>query len=102
MNKLDHDEKSKQMISNYKEQEKMMILIYAQWCLNNDIDPIELYEKAYPDQFKNEALQEALSLTVPREESEEIAHETVIHALQLFGNDDLAFLVQQEIEKKSK
>lgn len=97
----DHaNERNKQVIENYQEQEKMMILIYAQWCLNNDLDPVELYQTAYPDQLANDALQEVLTLTVPKKEADEVTDEVVIQALQLFGNDDLAFIVQDKIDQK--
>lgn len=99
MKRFEHDE---QVINNYQEQEKMMILIYAQWCINHQIDPISLYQEAYPDQLKNDTLEEVLELTVSRQESDEISHETVIQALQAFGNDDLAFVVQQKMDILSK
>ncbi|MUV38457.1 uncharacterized protein JNUCC1_02295 [Lentibacillus sp. JNUCC-1] len=87
------------IIENYQNDEKMMILIYAQWCINNDLDPEALYKAAYPHQPNNNALTEALELTIPRKESDPISNETVIGALQLFGNDDLAFTVQQKIDQ---
>ncbi|HEX6594152.1 MAG TPA: hypothetical protein VF095_06150 [Bacillota bacterium] len=98
---MDHDQQSKHVINNYKQDEKMMILIYAQWCVNNDLDPISLYEKAYPDQPNNEALQESLELTVPKTESDAIADHIVLQSLQLFGNNDLAFVVQQAIDQRT-
>ncbi|SHG08737.1 hypothetical protein [Ornithinibacillus halophilus] len=97
---MDPKEIEKQVIENYQNDEKMMILIYAQWCINHDLDPISLYEEAYPGQMKNTALKEAMELTVPKKESEEIPVQTVLNVLQLFGNDDLAFLVQREVDKK--
>ncbi|WP_047981009.1 hypothetical protein [Ornithinibacillus contaminans] len=90
-----------QVIENYQNDEKMMILIFAQWCVNNGLDPEELYRDAYPGQLKNPALAEALALTVPKNEAEEISDQIVIDVLQLFGNDDLAFVVQAEIAKRS-
>ncbi|MBP2079372.1 hypothetical protein J2Z64_003670 [Oceanobacillus polygoni] len=94
------NEKEKQVIENYQNDEKMMILIYSQWCINNGLDPVELYEKAYPGQLKNNALKEVMEETVPAKESAEIADQTVLNVLQLFGNDDLAFIVQEHIEKR--
>lgn len=90
----------KKVIENYQNDERMMILIYAQWCINSGLDPKELYEKAYPGQLKNVALTDALELTVSKKESEEIPDETVLNVLQLFGNVDLAFLVQERVEKR--
>ena len=78
----------------------MMILIYAQWCINHDLDPKEMYKKAYPNQLQNDALVDALELTVSKQEADEIADQTVLNVLQLFGNDDLAYIVQEEIMKR--
>jgi len=98
--KLDKKELERRVIENYQNDERMMILIYAQWCINQDLDPKEMYEEAYPHQIKNDALTDALALTVPKQESEDIDDQTVLNVLQLFGNDDLAFIVQEAIEKR--
>lgn len=98
--KLDKKELEQRVIENYQNDEKMMILIYAQWCINHDLDPKEMYEKAYPNQMKNDALTEALELTVSKQEADEIDDQTLLNVLQLFGNDDLAFIVQEEIMKR--
>ena len=83
------------VIERYLQDEKTMILLFAQWCVNNDLDPLELYEKAYPDQPKNKALVEALNHTVDKGEAGSIAKESVISLLEMFGNVDLAFQVTQ-------
>ena len=97
MNKKEHEQR---VIENYQNDEKMMILIYAQWCINHDLDPKEMYKKAYPNQLQNDALVDALELTVSKQEADEIADQTVLNVLQLFGNDDLAYIVQEEIMKR--
>ncbi|RNA69336.1 hypothetical protein [Alteribacter keqinensis] len=99
MNKKEVEE---QIIQNYQKDENMMILVFAQWCVNNDLDAVELYKKAYPKQSKNTALMQGTELTVPKEESEEIADQTLLGVLSLFGNDDLAFVVSEEMEKMRK
>ncbi|WLV25131.1 hypothetical protein QR721_02495 [Aciduricibacillus chroicocephali] len=91
-----------QVIESYKKDEQMMILVFAQWCINHELDPEELYIKAYPEQVKNPALHHALELTVPKTEAGEIADETLFNVLDLFGNHDLAFIVQEEIEKRKQ
>jgi|SRR5690625_1295837 len=91
----------KYIIEKYQKDEKTMVLIFAQWCVNNHLDPFELYEEAYPSQMGNKLLQEAFDLTVPKEESEYISHEIVLQVLQYFGNDDLAFVVQQMVDQLS-
>jgi hypothetical protein len=100
VNKLDKKQLEEQIIKNYQNDEKMMILIFAQWCVNNDLDPEELYKTAYPYQVNNKALVEAMELTVPKEESDEISVQTVIYVLQLFGNDDLASVVQSNVDQQ--
>jgi hypothetical protein len=97
MNSKELEEK---IIQHYQGEEKMMILIFAQWCLNHDLDPEELYLRAYPNQSSNPALREAIELTVPKEEAGEIADQTLLGVLSLFGNDDLAFVVTEEIQKR--
>lgn len=99
---MSKEEMEKKVIENYQNDEKMMILIFAQWCINNSIDPQSLYEEAYPEQTKNKALLDALEMTVPREDSDLIPNEAVLNILQLFGNDDLAFLIQREIDRLKK
>jgi hypothetical protein len=101
VNKLDKKQIEEQIIQNYQHDEKIMVLVYAQWCINHDLDPVALYQEAYPGQTKNIALEEAMELTVPKEESDEISDETVLNVLQLFGNGDLAFVVQGEIDKRN-
>lgn len=46
----------KQLTEAYERDENMMILVFAQWCVNHDLDPMELYAKAYPQQKLNESL----------------------------------------------
>ena len=99
MNKKELEDK---IIANYQGEEKMMILIFAQWCINNDLIPEEVYLRAYPNQSANQALKEALDLTVPKEEAGEVKDQTLLGVLSLFGNDDLAFVVTEEMNKRKK
>jgi len=95
-------ELEEQIIENYRKDEQMMILVFAQWCVNNGLDPMELYEQAYPRQGANPALQQAMELTVPKEEAGDIADDTVLQVLSLFGNDDLAFVVTEAINGRRR
>ncbi|MFD1739442.1 hypothetical protein ACFSCX_23455 [Bacillus salitolerans] len=90
------------IIENYQNEENMMILVFAQWCVNHNLNAEELYLKAYPNQATNPALKQALSLTVPKEEAGDISYETLLNVLSLFGNDDLAFIVSEEMAKRNK
>ncbi|AIC94280.1 hypothetical protein [Shouchella lehensis] len=97
----DQSETANHIIKSYQQDEQMMILVFSQWCINNDYDPAALYSEAYPEQGNNHELKQALALTVSKEESSPIATETVINLLQVFGNEDLAYLVQTYSEKGS-
>ena len=99
MNQKELEEK---IIGNYQGQEKMMILVFAQWCINHDLEPEEIYLRAYPNQSANPALREAIELTVPKDEAGEVSDETLLGVLSLFGNDDLAFVVTEEKQKRKK
>ena len=99
MNKKELEDK---IVANYQSEEKMMILVFAQWCVNHDLDPEEIYLRAYPSQSNNQALREAIELTVQKEEAGEVADQTLLGVLSLFGNDDLAFVVTEEIQKIKK
>jgi hypothetical protein len=97
---MNSKEMQEKIIENYQKDEHMMILVFAQWCVNHDLDPATLYQKAYPNQGENPALLQGIDLTVPKEESEEIPDTTLLGLLSLFGNDDLAHVVTEEISKR--
>ncbi|MFG6114961.1 hypothetical protein ACGTN9_07210 [Halobacillus sp. MO56] len=99
---MNRKEIEEQVIRNYQQDEEMMILVFAQWCINHDLDPVEVYARAYPTQKSNDALNRAIELTVPKSEADEIMDETLLGVLSLFGNDDLAFVVSEEMEKQKK
>lgn len=96
---MSSNEMEKKIIESYRQDEKMMVLVFAQWCVNHELDPVALYEKAYPDQPGNQSLTEAMELTVPKEEAGDIPNDTLLGVLSLFGNEDLAFVVTEEIRK---
>jgi hypothetical protein len=96
------EELGKQIIESYQKEENMMILVFAQWCVNHDLDPVSVYQKAYPDQGENQALKDGVALTVPKEEAGDVPDETLLGVLSLFGNEDLAFVVTQEIAKRNQ
>lgn len=95
-------EKDQYIIDQYEQDESMMIVIYAQWCVNHNLDALKLYQKAYPNQPENKALLAALNETVDKKESEDISTGLVQHILQIFGNDDLAFVIQEEKDQQQK
>ncbi|KUP06374.1 hypothetical protein Q75_07460 [Bacillus coahuilensis p1.1.43] len=89
---MNSKELEQKIIENYQKDENMMILIFAQWCTNHSLNPTKLYQLAYPFQ-ETHSLNQAISLTVPKEEAGHIATDTVINVLSLFGNDELAEIV---------
>ncbi|WP_408006369.1 hypothetical protein ACJROX_16865 [Pseudalkalibacillus sp. A8] len=99
---MNSKEMQEKIIENYQRDEQMMILVFAQWCVNHDLDPEELYKKAYPHQALNSALEQACELTVPKEEAGEIGDQTLLGVLSMFGNEDLVYVVTEEIEKRKK
>lgn len=102
VHRMKMNEKDEYIIKQYQQDESMMILIYAQWCVNHGLDALEMYQQAYPEQPVNKELLKALEDTVAKEESEDISIELVQHVLQLFGNDDLAFVIQEFSDKRIK
>jgi hypothetical protein len=90
------------VVESYRQEEDMMILVFAQWCVNEGLEPLELYRQAYPEQEQNERLQRVLELTVPKEEAGPIPDDTVLGVLSMFGNDDLAMVVSERIQNRAK
>lgn len=94
---MEYKTREEQIIESYRQDEDMMILVFAQWCVNHGLDPEELYHQAYPDQKHNERLQHVLRLVVPKEEAGEIPDDTLLGVLALYGNEDLAIVVSEVI-----
>ncbi|NIK68978.1 hypothetical protein [Paenibacillus sp. BK720] len=90
------------IIERYKRDEDTMILVFAQWCVNYGLDAVELYSRAYPHQDGNPRLLAALPLTAPKEEAGDIDDATVLQVLSLFGNEELAFVVSEEIDRRPR
>lgn len=97
---MDQKMMTEYIIQKYQEDEQIMIQLFVQWCQNHEIDPFALYQKAYPTQSTNEAMKVIIDQSDPLEL--EIDTGTLIEVLQLFGNDDLAFVVSEEAERLTK
>src|SRR5699024_7246600 len=82
------------IIERYKEDDRMMVLVFAQWCVNESLDPLVLYREAYPNQPDNDLLINAIEDTASPKQAEKISHESIMQLLHMFGNDDLAYVVQ--------
>lgn len=99
---MDHlSDKSKFVIEQYQEKERLMVQVYVQWCVNHDVDPVEIYEKAYPQQEKNGILAEVVEEGMEIEDPSSIDIATLFEVLQLYGNEDLAIAIQEEVEKRA-
>lgn len=97
---MDNQNRDEYIIKKYQQDEEVMVQLFVQWCTNHQLDPAELYQRAYPGQLQSSVLTAAIEQADTEEL--EIAHETLLDVLQMFGNNDLAFIVSEEIEKLSK
>ena len=88
------------VIQKYQEDENVMIQLFASWCANHQLDALTLYAQAYPQQEKNLLLEKAVEET--EKDALEVDTETLLNVLQLFGNEDLAFVVSEEANKQEK
>ncbi len=89
---------SEQIIQKYSEDEQIMIRLYIHWCKSHQLDPVQLYSRAYPEQLENLALKELLN-EADEEQQITVDNETMIEVLQMFGNDDLAFVLVEELNR---
>ena len=91
---MDQKSITEYIIEKYQEDEQVMIQLFVQWCQNHKLDPFVIYQKAYPAQGPNEAIKLIIDNNEPLDL--DIDSGTLIEVLQLFGNDDLAFVVSEE------
>jgi hypothetical protein len=94
---MERESREKKIIEKYQQDEKMMILAFAQWCINHDIDPMEVYSMAYPHQEKNSLLKQALESTAAREESEDISLSSLFAVFEIYGNEELALALSEKV-----
>src|SRR5690625_1169835 len=66
------------VIENYQKDEQMMILIFAQWCVNNEVDANELYKRAYPEQASNQLLANIFKETLEAGKSDQVDRKSVV------------------------
>ncbi|WP_394120895.1 hypothetical protein [Planococcus donghaensis] len=97
---MNNENRDEYIIKKYQQDEEVMVQLFVQWCTNHQLDPAELYQRAYPGQLQSPVLIAAIEQSDAAEL--EIDHETLLDVLQMFGNDDLAFVVSEEIVKLPK
>ena len=97
---MDNENRDEYIVKKYQQDEQIMVKLFVQWCTNHQLDPLELYHRAYPGQLQSPLL----TSTIDQADAEEldIDHETLLDVLQMFGNDDLAFVVSEEIDELPK
>ncbi|MFC4735360.1 hypothetical protein ACFO4L_02065 [Bacillus daqingensis] len=84
-----YSDKEKHIIESFQQDELMMAHVFAQWCVNNELDPAHVYKEAYGT-ADSDVLKQAIALTVSKEEAGEIATSTLLNVLSLYNNDALA------------
>ena len=94
---MEYENRDEFIIKKYQQDEAVMIQVFVDWAIRNNLDPVGLYQHAYPSQVKNEAL--LLAVEEADTFDMEIDDDTLLELLQMFGNDDLAFVVSEEMEK---
>ncbi|WP_422122031.1 hypothetical protein DHX103_09370 [Planococcus sp. X10-3] len=94
---MEFENRDEFIIKKYQQDEAVMIQVFVNWATRNQLDPVGMYQRAYPSQIKNEALLLAVDEADPFEM--EVGDDTLLELLQMFGNDDLAFIVSEEMEK---
>ncbi|MBM7542932.1 hypothetical protein [Amphibacillus cookii] len=92
---MNEKEREQYIIEQYQAGEDQMILLFAQWCINHQLDPYVVYQQAYPHQKGLDKLAESMDHTVTLEQSDQIDTSLLIEVLQVYGNDDLAWVVAQ-------
>lgn len=94
---MEYENRDEFIIKKYQQDEAVMIQVFVDWALRHGLDPVGLYRRAYPSQIKNEAL--LLAVEEADSFDMEVDDGTLLELLQMFGNDDLAFVVSEEMEK---
>lgn len=98
---MNHSERDQFIIDRYQAGEDQMILLFVQWCHNHEFDPLELYREAYPNQVIPAKLVELNDGENEQSEALEIETGLLLEVLQVYSNDDLAFVVANYAEKKT-
>lgn len=99
---MERSEREQFIIERYQAGEAEMILLFVEWCHNHDLDPLEIYREAYPNQELPENLIEINQEKLEAKDTVSIETGLLLEVLQLYGNDDLAFVVANYAEKLTK
>lgn len=88
------------IIKKYQDEERMMVHLFIEWCCENKLDPHTIYQLAYPNQEKNPVITELME-NLTDQQPLHIPNETLLDILQVFGNDELAFVIADLLESKN-
>lgn len=99
---MNRSERDQYIIERYQAGEAEMILLFVEWCHHHKLDPLEIYREAYPNQELPENLIEINQDKLESNDTFELKTALLLDVLQLYGNDDLAFVVSNYAEKLSK
>ncbi|CAM3995832.1 hypothetical protein [Alkalicoccus chagannorensis] len=91
------DNREEKIIQSFQQDEQMMAMVFVQYCINQALDPVEIYRRAYGS-TDSTVLHRALELAVSKEEAGPIEKETLYAVLSMYGNEALA----EEIEKTNR
>lgn len=94
---MEFENREEYIIKKYQQDENTMIHLFVHWCAARQLEPVALYQKAYPHQEKNPALLLAIEELATEPDGIEVGDSTMLEILQIFGNDDLAFVISEEI-----
>lgn len=101
MHRLDSKQLQEFIIKKYQDEEKTMVHLFIEWCREQEHNPHKVYQLAYPEQPENPIIKELMK-ELSEQEPLHIPDHTLLEVLQLFGNDELAFVITELIEKSSK
>lgn len=90
---MDRKEREQFIIEQYQAGEDQMILLFTQWCFNHGLDALALYREAYPNQPVSAKLLEMNEERIDPREAAQIDTSLLLEVLQLYENNDLAFVV---------
>lgn len=86
------------IIKKYQDEERTMVHLFVEWCRSHHQDPHQVYQLAYPEQTENPILTEVLQ-ELDDQKPIHIPTNTLLELLQMFGNDELAFVITELNEK---
>lgn len=98
---MDQKQLQEFIIQKYQDEERTMVHLFIEWCRENEHDPHAVYHLAYPEQQENAIIIELMK-ELSEQEPLHIPNHTLLEVLQMFGNDELAFVITELIEKSEK